>query len=263
MKEFRSSPVIGAIAGDIIGSAYEFNNVRRTDFDLFTTKSDFTDDTVLTIAVADCILNRKDFARTIWEYGRKYPNRGYGKRFFNWLLSYQPQPYNSLGNGSAMRVSPAGAACKTMDDVLSVAKQSAEVTHDHPEGIRGAQAVASAIFLARDGKNKESIKNFIQVTFGYDLSGNTDDIRKVNVFDETCPVTVPQAMIAFFESTDYEHAIRLAVSIGGDSDTIACMTGGIAAAYYKTIPQFILTKVFEILPPEFVQVIEAFDASFV
>jgi ADP-ribosylglycohydrolase len=254
--------IIGAIAGDIIGSVYEWNNVKTTDFPLFSARSTFTDDTVLTIAVADCIFNNKDFSKTIWKYGRKYTGRGYGGRFREWLGSTDRLPYNSFGNGSAMRVSPVGFAGKNLPEVLELAKRSAEVSHNHPEGIKGAQAVASAIFLARTGKTKPEIKKYIIDSFGYDLNRTINEIRPEYDFDVTCQGSVPEAIIAFLESTDYENAIRLAISMGGDSDTIACITGGIAAAFYKSIPEHIIKDVMSRLPKEFIDIIEEFDKMF-
>ncbi len=232
--------MLGAVAGDIIGSVYEFNNTHRYDFELFTPRSTFTDDTVLTVAVADCILHGKDYARTIWEYGNRYPDRGYGGRFPNWLDSKDLKPYNSFGNGSAMRVSPVGFAFDTLEETLAEARRSAEVTHNHPEGIKGAQAVAAAIFLARRGESKGYIREYITDTFGYDLNRTLDEIRPNYTFDETCQGSVPEAIIAFLESNDYEDAIRKAVTLGGDSDTIACITGGIAQAHYGGVPEYIV-----------------------
>jgi len=228
--------ILGAIAGDVIGSVYEFNNTRTTDFPLFKRETTFTDDTVMTIAIADAILHNKDFAQTILDYGKRYPNRGYGTSFFKWLAHDTPAPpYNSWGNGSAMRVSAVGFAYNDLDKVLKKAEKTAVVTHNHPEGIKGAQATAAAIFLARTGKNKAEIKAYIEQKFGYDLDFTLDEIRPTFPFDENCQGTVPQSIVAFLESTDYDSAIRLAISLGGDSDTIACITGGIAIAFYKEV----------------------------
>lgn len=257
-----STTIIGAVVGDVIGSVYEWNNVKTTEFNLFTVESRFTDDTVLTIAVADSILNGKDFAETIWEYGRKYRGRGYGGRFRNWLKSYDKKPYGSFGNGSAMRASAVGFAFDNIETVLEVAKQTAEVTHNHPEGIKGAQATASAIFLAREGKSKQEIKDYITSTFNYDLDFTLDQIRPTYKFDVTCQGSVPQGIAAFLESSDFENAIRLAISIGGDSDTIACITGGIASAFHKHIPTEILDFVVEKLPNEFIEIMSRFDEQY-
>jgi ADP-ribosylglycohydrolase len=258
----NSNTIIGAVIGDVIGSVFEWNNIKTTDFDLFNPKCDFTDDTVLTIAVADCILNKKDFAKTIWEYGRKYRGRGYGGSFIKWLQENNLKPYGSFGNGSAMRVSAVGFAFNDIETVLEVAKQSAEVTHNHPEGIKGAQATATAIFLARQGKSKQEIKDYITQTFNYNLDFTLDEIRPTYKFDETCQGSVPQAIVAFLESSDFESAIRLAISIGGDSDTIACITGGIASAYYKEIPKEIMDFVAEKLPSEYIEIMNKFDEQY-
>lgn len=257
-----SNTILGAVAGDVIGSVFEWNNVRSTEFDLFNPECFFTDDTVLTIAVADAILNKKDFGRTIWEYGNHYPGRDYGGRFAGWLFSDEMEPYKSFGNGSAMRVSPVGFAFDDLETVLEMAKKSAEVTHNHPEGIKGAQSVAAAIFLARTGKSKQQIKDYITSEFGYDLDFTIDEIRPDYQFDETCQGSVPQAIVAFLESTDYENAIRLAISVGGDSDTIACITGGMAAAFYDGVPKEIADFVIGKLPVEFVEILNQFSERF-
>ncbi len=259
---FNSNTIIGAVIGDVIGSVFEWNNIKTTDFDLFNPKCYFTDDTVLTVAVADCVLNKKDFAKTIWEYGRKYRGRGYGGSFRNWLQEDNLKPYGSYGNGSAMRASAVGFAFNDIKTVLEVAKQTAEVTHNHPEGIKGAQATATAIFLARQGKSKQEIKDYITSTFNYILDFTLDEIRPTYKFDVTCQGSVPQAIVAFLESSDFESAIRLAISIGGDSDTIACITGGIASAYYKQIPTEILDFVVDKLPSEYIEIMKKFDEQY-
>lgn len=254
--------MIGAIAGDIIGSSYEFFSVKSTDFKLFTLESRFTDDTVLTVAVADCILNGKSYAATFKEYGRRYPNAGYGNMFAEWLDSDYSRPYNSYGNGSAMRVSPIGFAFTALNSVLEEARKSAEVTHDHPEGLKGAQAVASAIYLARKGYSKNAIKDYVEENFEYDLHRTLDEIRPNYGFEETCQGSVPESIIAFLESTDYEDAVRKAISLGGDSDTQACMTGGIAQAYYKQIPEYITERVREMLNPEMHDIVDQFHKKY-
>lgn len=261
-KPMNSNTIIGAVVGDVIGSVFERNNIKTTEFNLFNPKCDFTDDTVLTIAVADCILHKKDFAKTIWEYGRKYRGRGYGGSFRNWLQEDNLKPYGSFGNGSAMRASSVGFAFNYIEIVLEVAKQTAEVTHNHPEGIKGAQATAAAIFLARQGKSKQEIKDYVSSTFNYNLDFSIDQIRPTYKFDVTCQGSVPQAIVAFFESSDFESAIRLAISIGGDSDTIACITGGIASAYYKKIPKEIVEFVVDKLPSEYIEIINKFDEQY-
>lgn len=251
--------IIGAIAGDIIGSVYEWDNTKTTDFDLFCPKCDFTDDTVLTIAVADALLNDKDYAETLKYYARRYPDRGYGGWFLKWLGGKSQRPYNSYGNGSAMRTSPVGFYFKSPEEVLEKASQVSSVSHNHPEGIKGAQAVSCAVFLARTGKTKEYIKQYIQNNFKYDLSYSLSDIRQTYGFDVSCQGSVGQAIVAFLESKDYESAVRLAVSIGGDSDTIACMTGGMASAFYRHIPKVIIDFSYSRLPSEFISIIEEFD----
>ncbi len=262
LESCNSNTIIGAVIGDVIGSVFEWNNTKTVDFNFFNARCTFTDDTVLTMAIADCILHNKDFAKTVLEYGRKYSNRGYGGRFASWLKYGTLKAYNSFGNGSGMRVSSVGFAFDDIETVLDVAKQTAEITHNHPEGIKGAQAIASAIFLARQNKSKEEIKNFISSTFDYNLDFTLDEIRPDYEFDVTCQGSVPQAILAFIESEDFENAIRLAISLGGDSDTIACMTGGIASAYYKNIPQDILDFVASKLPVEFIEIIKEFDAKY-
>jgi ADP-ribosylglycohydrolase len=225
--------IIGAIAGDIIGSPYEFNNVKSLEFAMFRKGTYFTDDSVLTMATMYALLKQTGYTKAYREFGRKYPHRGYGGNFKSWIYAGNPKPYNSWGNGSAMRVSPVGWYCGTIDDVLTEARKSAEVTHNHPEGIKGAQAVAAAVYLARTGKSKGEIKKFIADTFAYDLDRTIDEIRPGYDFDVSCQGSVPEAIIAFLESTDFANAVRLAVSLGGDSDTIACITGGIAEAFYQ------------------------------
>lgn len=252
--------MIGAVAGDIIGSVYEWDSIKHTDFPLFTQESRFTDDTVMTVAVAECLMEGKDYAVTLQEYGRRYPNAGYGGMFARWLESDNPRPYNSFGNGSAMRVSPVGFALTTLEDVLAEAGNSAEVTHDHPEGIKGAQVTAAAVFLARNGYSKKEISKYITKTFNYNLNRTLDEIRPGYVFDVTCQGSVPEAVIAFLESEDYEDAVRKAISLGGDSDTLACITGGIAEAFYGGIPQAIENGSRKRLTPDLLKVIDKFAA---
>lgn len=259
----KTTLILGAIAGDIIGSVFEFNNTKRTDFDLFCPKSSFTDDSVLTVAAMDALSHQKDYAESYLAFGKNYPRRGYGGHFRQWLRAEKPEPpYNSWGNGSAMRASPVGWYGRNMDEVMAEARKSAEVTHNHPEGIKGAQAVASAVYLARTGSSKDEIRQFITDTFQYDLARKLDDIRPTYGFDVSCQGSVPEAIIAFLESTDFESAIRLAISIGGDSDTIACITGGIAEAYYKGVPVDIVDCVAALLPDEFMRIIEDFSLKY-
>ena len=254
--------MVSAIAGDIIGSAYEWHSTKSPNFELFTSQSTFTDDTVVTVAVADCILRDKDYAVTLKEYGCRYPDAGYGGMFLNWLSSDSLDPYNSFGNGSAMRISPVGFAFPSLDMVLREAEKSAAVTHNHPEGIRGAQAIAASIFLARSGESKGRIRSYIEESFGYNLQQTLDEIRPWYRFDETCQGSVPQAIIAFLESDSYEDAVRKAISLGGDSDTLACMTGGIAQAFYENIPDYIAKTVRETLNPEMLEVIDLFNDKY-
>lgn len=248
--------MIGAIAGDIIGSVYEAHSIKTTEFPLFVAKSTFTDDSVLTLGIAKALLFRKKrrkkytkneirqiYKENIRNLGIKYPNAGYGGTFYKWLFKKIDKPYNSYGNGSAMRVSPIGFAFNSVEKVLNEAKYSAEITHNHPEGIKGAQAVALSIFLARKGFKKKEIKNEIEKRFEYNLNKRVNNIRKSYGYDISCQGSVPEAIITFLESKNYEDSIRLAISIGGDSDTIACINGGIAQAYYKKIPKKIITKV--------------------
>ncbi len=250
--------MIGAIAGDIIGSVYEGYPIKTKDFPLFHPLCRFTDDSVLTVAVAKSILDVSDYLSSIRKIGRKYPHAGYGGSFIYWLLSEDPRPYNSWGNGSAMRVSPVGFAFDSIERVLDEAAKSAEITHNHPEGIKGAQATALSVFLARTTQDKEHIKKEIQHRFGYKLEKSLDEIRPHYHFDVSCQGTVPEAIIAFLESTSYEDAIRNAISLGGDSDTLACITGGIADAYYGNIPDFIQAKVKESLTDELWNITEVF-----
>jgi ADP-ribosylglycohydrolase len=229
--------MLGAVAGDIIGSVHEFLEGKTMDFPLFVEDSRFTDDTVLSIAVADCVLTGASYVDKFHEYTRAYPGRGYGAGFRQWVQSGSREPYNSWGNGSAMRVSAVGFAFPSLDDVLREAKRSAEVTHDHPEGIRGAQATAAAIFLGRSGESKAAIRRYVETTFGYDLDRTVLSIRPSYQFNESCQGTVPEALIAFLDSTGYEDTIRLAISLGGDADTLACIAGGIAEAFYGGVPR--------------------------
>ncbi len=229
--------MLGAIAGDIIGSVHEFLQEKTMDFPLFVEGSRFTDDSVLTIAVADCLLTGSSYIDKFHEYTQAYPDRCYGGGFWHWVNTGSREPYNSWGNGSAMRVSPVGFAMPTLEGVLHEAKRSAEVTHNHPEGIRGAQATALAIFLGRQGESKATIRKSITDRFGYDLTRSINAIRPTYSFNESCQGTVPEAIIAFLDSSDYEEAIRLAISLGGDADTLACIAGGIADAFYGGVPQ--------------------------
>jgi ADP-ribosylglycohydrolase len=239
--------MIGAIAGDIIGSVYEWNNIKTKDFPLFSERCFFTDDTVLTVALADSILTGEPYLLNLKKYYFLYPGSGFGSSFGAWARSDTTEPYNSWGNGATMRISPAGYAFDSLETVLKKAQEFTQITHNHPEGIKGAQATASAIFLARTGKTREEIKHYIENTFHYDLNRDLDEIRRFYTFDESCQGTVPEALSAFLYSTDFEDAIRNAVSLGGDTDTLCCITGGIAEAFYGGVPDFIQEKVFSIL----------------
>ena len=250
--------MLGAITGDIIGSIYEHNNIKTKKFDLFTDKNRFTDDTVMTFAVAEALINgggHENFIRFMKRYGAIYPRAGYGGTFVRWLASDTTEPYNSWGNGSAMRVSACGWVANLdipMEEGIKqteeLAKASAEVTHNHPEGIKGAQATAVSIFFMRHGKSKneikeykEKLKDYIQNRFEYDLDFTIDEIRSIYRFDVSCQGSVPQAIVSFLESENFEDAIRNAISIGGDSDTIGAITGSIAEAAYG-IPEDIKEK---------------------
>ena len=240
--------MIGAVAGDIIGSIYERNPIKTEDFPLFQTASHFTDDSVMSLAVAQAILGDRNYGREMKILGQAYPNAGYGGNFRKWIFELEIVPYNSWGNGSAMRVSPVGYAFNTVEDVLREASASATVSHDHPEGIKGAQAVALAILMARQGASKDEIRTNLTASFFYDLDRTIEEIRPDYQFDVSCMGSVPEAIIAFLDSSDYESAVRKAVSLGGDTDTQACIAGAIAEAYYKSIPPMIIAEVKRILP---------------
>jgi ADP-ribosylglycohydrolase len=238
--------VLGAITGDIIGSVYEFDsNKPEHDFPLFVNESEFTDDSVLTVALADSILNNISYKEKLIEYYRFYPYCSFGSGFQLWAGGTERKPYNSWGNGSAMRVSAVGWAYNDLETVLLKAKESAEVTHNHPEGIKGAQATASAIFLSRTGQSKEIIKDYITKNFGYNLGLDIEDLRKNYRFNESCQETVPQAIFTFLISDNFEDSIRKAIYIGGDSDTLACINGSIAEAFYGGVPEEIKSEVYK------------------
>ncbi|MGD2097376.1 MAG: ADP-ribosylglycohydrolase family protein [Desulfobacterales bacterium] len=254
--------MIGAIAGDIVGSVFEQSPIKTTTFPLFSNTSRFTDDTVLSVAVADAILNRTDYAIVLKSYGRRYPTAGYGMSFFSWMQSDDPRPYNSWGNGSAMRVSAVGFAFDSVRDVLHEARNSAAVTHNHPEGIKGAQATALAIFLARQGAEKSDIRREIRHRFHYNLDRSLAEIRPHYAFDISCQGSVPESITAFLESKNFEDAIRQAVSLGGDSDTMACIAGGIAQAHYGQIPADIITQVRQRLPAALLRTVDQFNSTY-
>lgn len=252
--------MLGAIAGDMVGSVYEFNNQRTKDFDLFQPHTTFTDDTILTVAVAEVLLQGGDYAPAFKRYYQRYPDPtgGYGARYQQWAASDSLEPYNSWGNGAAMRVSPVGFAVDDWEAMLTAAEATAAVTHNHPEGIKGAQATAAAIWLGRHGKAKGAIADKITEQFGYDLRPTLADLRPNFPFDESCQGTVPPALIAFLESTDFEDALRNAVSLGGDSDTLTCITGAIAQGFYGPIPAAIAHEVWSRLDPPLTAVTREF-----
>jgi ADP-ribosylglycohydrolase len=254
--------MIGAIAGDIIGSAYEFGRTKSKEFPLFGPGGGFTDDTVMTVAMAQAILTDGDYRGAALDFGRRYPNAGYGGSFAHWLIAKDPKPYNSWGNGSAMRVSPVGFAFDTVGDVLREAARSAAFSHDHPEGIKGAQATALAILMARREHDKAGIVKEITSRFGYDLARTVDGIRPTYGHDESCQKTVPEAIICFLESDTYEDCVRNAVSLGGDADTLACIAGSIAEAFYGAVAPAIKHKVREVLAPELWKITEDFCSRF-
>lgn len=262
MKKQVPSCLLGAIAGDVIGSVYEFAGQKEYEFPLFDKRSKFTDDSLLTIAVADAILHQRSYLECIREYALAYPHSGFGGYFRRWMHSDDPRPYNSFGNGSAMRVSAVGWAFDTLEEVLSEAEQSAAVTHNHLEGIKGAQATALCIYLARTGSSREEIKQQVQARFVYDLERSLDEIRPSYKFNETCQQTVPEAIIAFLESNDYEDAVRKAISLGGDADTLAAITGSIAEAYYGGVPAEIVDEVMKRLPVDLKSVVKEFGMKF-
>jgi ADP-ribosylglycohydrolase len=254
--------IIGAIVGDIVGSVYEIEPVKTKDFVLLTEESDFTDDTVLTLAVADAFVEGKSFSDNIQKFAKVYPDRGYGGYFKEWVKMSEPKPYGSYGNGSAMRVSPVAYVAKNMEEVMDLAKATAEVTHNHPEGIKGAQAIASSIYLAEKGALKYEIKEFVEKNFLYDLDFSIAEIRKGYKNNATCQRTVPEAIVSFLESNNFEEAIRLSVWLGGDSDTLACMSGAISAAFYRNIPNELLTKCFAKLDDNMKNILDKFSEKY-
>lgn len=257
--------MIGAIIGDIVGSRFEWNNLKSKDFELFTPACEPTDDSIMTLAIAKALISCKSDYTDLGEkavywmrkIGRRYPYCGYGGRFIEWMFSDDPQPYHSFGNGAAMRVSACGFIAKSLDEAKQLSKSVTEVTHDHPEGIKGAEATAAAIYLARTGKTPDEIRREVQENY-YPLNFTLDDIRDTYHFNETCQGTVPQAIEAFLESTGFEDAVRNAISIGGDSDTLAAITGGIAEAYYG-VPDDIRRSAEKFLDPELLSILREFE----
>lgn len=261
--------MIGSIIGDIVGSVYEFtpNNIKTKQFEFFNPNGSYTDDSILTFATADWLLHGGEVAHYYSKYGEKYPwpMGGYGGGFKLWLVrSIRHQdyrPYNSCGNGSAMRVGPVGWAFDTIEEILAKAKESAECTHNHPEGIKGAQATALAIMMARHGCDKNEIRSEIEKRFEYDLQFTCEQIRPTYTWGGTCQDSVPQAIVAFLDGEDYEDSIRNAISIGGDSDTIGCITGSIAEAYLG-VPADLRNSAMNYLPEEFQSIISEFENKF-
>jgi ADP-ribosylglycohydrolase len=254
--------MIGAIAGDVIGSVHEHTGTKSTDFPLFDPRSRFTDDTVLTVATAYAILTGTSYETAYRDFGRRYPNAGYGRAFYGWLFVAEPGPYNSWGNGAAMRVAPVGLAFDTADDVLREAERSAAVSHNHPEGIKGAQAAALAVFMARTGASKDEIREQLTHRFGYRLNRTVEAIRPEYRWDVSCQGSVPEAILAFLDASGVEDAIRLAVSLGGDADTQAAIAGGIAEAFYRTVPDSIVAMVRDRLPRDLLEVTDAFRGAY-
>jgi ADP-ribosylglycohydrolase len=254
--------MLGAITGDIIGSVHEAAGTKTKDFPLFEPYTDFTDDTVLTVAVADSLLTGADLVYKLHDYFDRYPQAGYGGSFIGWALHRRREPYGSWGNGSAMRVSPVAYAYETLDEVLHHAERTAAVTHNHPEGIKGAQATAAAVFLARTGAEKAEIRRFIEGRFGYDLSMPLGAIRPAYLFDVSCQGSVPQSLVAFLEAANFEDAVRSAISLGGDADTMACIAGAIAEPYFG-IPAEIERQALAYLDDDLRRVVDQFRERFV
>jgi ADP-ribosylglycohydrolase len=257
--------MLGAIAGDVIGSVYEFDNVKHAEFEpLVHPEARFTDDTVLTCAVADWALRGAgdDLVDRLHDWFERFPQAGYGGMFVRWAGHRLREPYNSWGNGSAMRVSPVGFAFDTLEETLHHAGRSAEVTHNHPQGVWGAKAVAGCVFLARTGAGKDEIREFVTRRFGYDLTRSLDDIRPGYRFDVSCQGSVPEAIIAFLASTSWEDAVRKGISLGGDSDTIAAVAGGIGAAFYGGVPSDVRTEVEARLPTPIRTILAEFVSAF-
>ena len=255
--------MLGTLAGDIVGSIYEWHNIKTVCFPLFQEQCHFTDDSVLTVALAESILTGEGYACLMKRYCRRYPEAGYGGRFLDWANREGAPPYNSWGNGSAMRIAPAGWAFDSLPETLQKAMEFSVPTHNHPEGIKGAQATAAAVYLGRTGASKEELRNFLCAQFGYDLSLSCDQIRPGYAFDVSCQGTVPQAVTAFLESIDFESAIRLAVSLGGDPDTLAAICGGIAEAYYGGVPEPIAGRTLAFLDEPLRRVTNEFQDRFV
>ncbi len=257
--------MLGSIIGDMVGSAYEgFFQEKTTDFPVWTSESRFTDDSVLTVATAEAILTDGDYAASYQKWGRLFPNAGFSRSFSRWIFIENPAPYNAYTNGSAMRVGPVGRAFATFEETMAEAERSAACSHNHPEGIKGAQAVAAAIFWARNGESKEFIRRSIAENFGYNMSRTCDEIRPDYCFECSCGKSVPEALTAFLDASDFEEAVRLAVSLGGDSDTLACMAGSVAEAFWgaASIPNDWRQNALERLGARLKTVVDAFEAKF-
>ncbi|AHM61840.1 ADP-ribosylglycohydrolase [Flammeovirgaceae bacterium 311] len=253
--------MIGAIAGDIIGSVYEFSPIKRTNFPLLQEKSAFTDDSVLTVAIAESLLTGKSYAAALKHWGRRYPNAGYGKNFYQWLMSRCSVAYGSWGNGSAMRVSPVGWAFNSLEETLQQATLTAMPTHDHPKGIKGAQAVAGSVWMARQNHSKAEIREWVEKDIGYSLTASVAEIRQSYTFDVSCAGSVPQAIQCFLEAESTEEAIRNAVSLGGDADTQACIAGAIGEAMWG-IEDILESAVLKRLPENMLKIIEQFRSRY-
>ena len=257
--------IIGAICGDIIGSTREFNSIKTKDFELFPYKSGFTDDTVMTLAIANWLFENKDskdvLINNLRVFGNRYPNAGYGRMFCNWIQQDFPKPYGSWANGSAMRVSPCAWVADSLEESQKLAELSAIVTHDHPEGVKGALATCDAIYLARTGLDKDEIKAHVERNYGYDLSRSVDEIRPTYVFDVSCKGSVPESIICFLQAEDFEDTIRNAVSLGGDADTQAAIAGSIASAYWD-VPKSIAEESIRCLDDFLLEVFIDFEEKF-
>ena len=258
--------LLGSIIGDMVGSVYEnaFFPMKQTDFPAWSPYSRFTDDTVLTVATAEAILTDGDYGAAYRKWANVFPRAGYGGAFKKWIFAENAPPYNSFGNGSAMRVGPVGWAFATLEETLAEAEKSAACTHNHPEGIKGAQATAAAIFWARNGENKDFIRRSVEEKFGYDLSRTCDEIRPDYVFELSCQKSVPEALTAFLDASDFEEAIRLSISLGGDADTLACIAGSVAEAFWgaASIPNDWRQNALERLDARLKAVVDAFEAKF-
>lgn len=255
--------MLGAIAGDIIGSLFEKSGKKNMNFELFTKESTFTDDTVMSFATAEVLLyQQNNYPETYKKYGRNYPHRGYGRGFKTWLESEMLDPYQSYGNGSAMRAVPIGYAFTELYEVLAEAKKSAEATHDHPEGVKGAQSVAACVYLAKNKVSKPEIREYIRNNFGYDVYTSIEEIRPNYHFSSACQFSVPEAIVAFLDSDDFESAVRLAISLGGDADTQACIAGGIAHAFYGKISEEIQYITLQKIPKSFKDIWQDFKEEY-